>query len=123
MAHLRALLSRWGIRLLSLALSAGVLLYIVARIPPGEWSAFSLVDGGALATAVLIAHIAANTETIRLGAGGIMLPNHAPLVIAEQFGTLAILHPGRIDLGLGRAPGSDQASIRSWIGRGHQQAV
>lgn len=65
------------------------------------------------ATAVLIAHIAANTETIRLGAGGIMLPNHAPLVIAEQFGTLAILHPGRIDLGLGRAPGSDQAAMRA----------
>ncbi len=65
------------------------------------------------ATAVLIAHIAANTETIRLGAGGIMLPNHSPLVIAEQFGTLSILHPGRIDLGLGRAPGSDQAAMRA----------
>jgi luciferase family oxidoreductase group 1 len=60
------------------------------------------------ATAVLIAHVAAHTATIRLGAGGIMLPNHSPLVIAEQFGTLATLHPGRIDLGLGRAPGSDQ---------------
>ena len=60
------------------------------------------------ATAVLIAHIASHTSTIRLGAGGIMLPNHSPLVIAEQFGTLASLHPGRIDLGLGRAPGSDQ---------------
>ena len=60
------------------------------------------------ATAVLIAHIAANTHTIRLGAGGVMLPNHSPLLIAEQFGTLAELHPGRIDLGLGRAPGSDQ---------------
>src|SRR5689334_2697388 len=60
------------------------------------------------ATAVLIAHVAAHTETIRLGAGGIMLPNHSPLVIAEQFGTLATLHPGRIDLGLGRAPGTDQ---------------
>lgn len=65
------------------------------------------------ATAVLIAHIAANTKTIRLGAGGIMLPNHAPLVIAEQFGTLAELHPGRIELGLGRAPGSDQATFRA----------
>ena len=65
------------------------------------------------ATAVLIAHIAANTSTIRLGAGGIMLPNHAPMVIAEQFGTLATLHPGRIDLGLGRAPGSDQAAMRA----------
>lgn len=62
------------------------------------------------ATAVLIAHIAARTETIRLGSGGIMLPNHSPMVIAEQFGTLATLHPGRIDLGLGRAPGSDQAT-------------
>ena len=62
------------------------------------------------ATAVLIAHIASQTETIRLGSGGIMLPNHSPMVIAEQFGTLATLHPGRIDLGLGRAPGSDQAT-------------
>jgi len=62
------------------------------------------------ATAVLIAHIAAHTDSIRLGAGGIMLPNHSPMVIAEQFGTLATLHPGRIDLGLGRAPGSDQAT-------------
>jgi len=65
------------------------------------------------ATAVLIAHIAAHTEKIRLGAGGIMLPNHSPLVIAEQFGTLAELHPGRIDLGLGRAPGSDTATMRA----------
>jgi luciferase family oxidoreductase group 1 len=64
------------------------------------------------ATAVLIAHIAARTETIRLGAGGVMLPNHSPLVIAEQFGTLETLHPGRIDLGLGRAPGTDQ---RTWM--------
>jgi luciferase family oxidoreductase group 1 len=65
------------------------------------------------ATAVLIAHVATETTSIRLGAGGIMLPNHAPLVIAEQFGTLATLHPGRIDLGLGRAPGSDQATARA----------
>jgi luciferase family oxidoreductase group 1 len=65
------------------------------------------------ATAVLIAHIGAHTEKIRLGAGGIMLPNHSPLVIAEQFGTLATLHPGRIDLGLGRAPGSDTAAMRA----------
>ena len=65
------------------------------------------------ATAVLIAHVAAHTSTIRLGAGGVMLPNHSPLVIAEQFGTLATLHPGRIDLGLGRAPGSDQATMRA----------
>ena len=60
------------------------------------------------ATAVVIGHVAAATSTIRVGAGGIMLPNHAPLVIAEQFGTLDALYPGRIDLGLGRAPGSDQ---------------
>jgi luciferase family oxidoreductase group 1 len=65
------------------------------------------------ATAVLIAHIAAHTEKIRLGAGGIMLPNHSPLVVAEQFGTLAEMHPGRIDLGLGRAPGSDTAAMRA----------
>jgi luciferase family oxidoreductase group 1 len=64
------------------------------------------------ATAVLIAHVAAHTEAIRLGAGGVMLPNHSPLVIAEQFGTLETLHPGRIDLGLGRAPGTDQ---RTWM--------
>lgn len=65
------------------------------------------------ATSVLIAHVAAHTKSIRLGAGGIMLPNHAPLVIAEQFGTLASLHPGRIDLGLGRAPGTDPATSRA----------
>jgi luciferase family oxidoreductase group 1 len=63
------------------------------------------------ATAVVIAHVAAGTETIRVGAGGIMLPNHSPLVIAEQFGTLDALHPGRIDLGLGRAPGTDQLTL------------
>lgn len=65
------------------------------------------------APAVLIAHIAANTASIRLGAGGVMLPNHSPLTIAEQYGTLATLHPGRIDLGLGRAPGSDQVTMRA----------
>ena len=65
------------------------------------------------ATSVLIAHVAAHTERIRLGSGGVMLPNHSPLVIAEQFGTLATLHPGRIDLGLGRAPGSDQNTARA----------
>jgi len=65
------------------------------------------------ATAVLIGHVANGTATIRVGAGGIMLPNHAPLVIAEQFGTLGALHPGRIDLGLGRAPGTDQAAARA----------
>jgi luciferase family oxidoreductase group 1 len=63
------------------------------------------------ATSVLIGHVADHTRTIRLGAGGIMLPNHAPLTIAEQFGTLETLHPGRIDLGLGRAPGSDQTTM------------
>ncbi len=65
------------------------------------------------ATAVLIGHVAGGTRTIRVGAGGIMLPNHSPLVIAEQFGTLESLYPGRIDLGLGRAPGSDQATSRA----------
>jgi len=65
------------------------------------------------ATSVLIGHVAAGTSTIRVGAGGIMLPNHAPLVIAEQFGTLESLFPGRIDLGLGRAPGSDQTTARA----------
>lgn len=65
------------------------------------------------ATSVLIGHIAGGTSTIRVGAGGIMLPNHSPLVIAEQFGTLESLYPGRIDLGLGRAPGSDQVVARA----------
>lgn len=65
------------------------------------------------ATSVVIAHVAAGTSTIRVGAGGIMLPNHAPLVIAEQFGTLAALHPGRIDLGIGRAPGTDMLTARA----------
>jgi len=65
------------------------------------------------ATAVLIGHIAGGTTTIRVGAGGIMLPNHAPLQVAEQFGTLASLYPGRIDLGLGRAPGTDQATAKA----------
>jgi luciferase family oxidoreductase group 1 len=65
------------------------------------------------ATSIVIAHIAAGTKTIRVGAGGIMLPNHAPYVIAEQFGTLETLFPGRIDLGLGRAPGTDQTTVRA----------
>jgi luciferase family oxidoreductase group 1 len=65
------------------------------------------------ATAVLIAHVAGGTQTIRVGSGGVMLPNHAPLVIAEQFGTLATLFPGRIDLGLGRAPGTDPLTARA----------
>jgi luciferase family oxidoreductase group 1 len=73
------------------------------------------------ATSVLIAHVAANTSSIRLGSGGIMLPNHSPLTIAEQFGTLETLHPGRIDLGLGRAPGSDQDTMRA-LRRGPQAA-
>ena len=70
----------------------------------------SIPSVASAATAVVMAHIAAGTRSIRVGAGGIMLPNHPPLVIAEQFGTLESLHPGRIDLGLGRAPGSDQAT-------------
>ncbi|WP_095159083.1 LLM class flavin-dependent oxidoreductase [Pseudomonas sp. Irchel 3E13] len=65
------------------------------------------------ATSVLLAYLAGGTSTIRVGSGGVMLPNHAPLVIAEQFGTLASLYPGRIDLGLGRAPGSDQMTARA----------
>jgi luciferase family oxidoreductase group 1 len=65
------------------------------------------------ATSVVLAHIAAGSSTIRVGAGGIMLPNHSPYVIAEQFGTLAQLFPGRIDLGLGRAPGTDQMTLRA----------
>jgi luciferase family oxidoreductase group 1 len=65
------------------------------------------------ATSLVVSHIAAGTKTIRVGAGGIMLPNHAPIIIAEQFGTLARLYPGRIDLGLGRAPGTDQITVRA----------
>ena len=76
---------------------------------------------GSSATSVLIAHVAAHTSTIRLGAGGVMLPNHSPLTIAEQFGTLAELHPGRIDLGLGRAPGTDQVTMRA-LRRNGQEA-
>lgn len=86
---------RWGYRRFWLAEHHGM---------PGIASA---------ATAVLIGHVAGGTSTIRVGAGGIMLPNHAPLVIAEQFGTLESLFPGRIDLGLGRAPGSDQLTARA----------
>ncbi len=73
----------------------------------------NMVGIASAATAVALAHVAAGTETIRVGSGGIMLPNHAPLVVAEQFGTLAELHPGRIDLGLGRAPGTDQRTLRA----------
>lgn len=67
----------------------------------------------AAATSVVLAHAARDTTTIRIGAGGVMLPNHAPYIIAEQFGTLARLYPGRVDLGLGRAPGTDQATLRA----------
>jgi len=86
---------RWGFRRFWLAEHHGM---------PGIASA---------ATSVLLAYVAGGTSTIRIGAGGIMLPNHAPLVIAEQFGTLESLFPGRIDLGLGRAPGSDQRTARA----------
>jgi luciferase family oxidoreductase group 1 len=72
------------------------------------------------ATSVLIGHVAGATSKIRVGSGGIMLPNHSPLVIAEQFGTLESLYPGRIDLGLGRAPGTDQATMRA-LRRGHSE--
>jgi len=65
------------------------------------------------ATAVVISHLAASTSTLRIGSGGVMLPNHAPLVVAEQFGTLAALYPGRIDLGLGRSPGTDQLTVQA----------
>lgn len=74
------------------------------------------------ATVILINHIAQGTQTIRVGSGGIMLPNHAPLIVAEQFGTLEVLHPGRIDLGLGRAPGTDQNTARA-LRRGREESV
>jgi luciferase family oxidoreductase group 1 len=73
----------------------------------------NMVGVASAATSVVIGYIAAGTRTIRVGAGGIMLPNHSPLVIAEQFGTLESLYPGRIDLGLGRAPGTDQRTLRA----------
>jgi len=72
------------------------------------------------ATAVLLGYILANTEHLRVGSGGIMLPNHAPLVVAEQFGTLATLYPDRVELGLGRAPGTDQVTMRA-LRRGRQE--
>jgi luciferase family oxidoreductase group 1 len=73
----------------------------------------NMVGIASAATAVVIGYVAGGTRTIRVGAGGIMLPNHSPLVIAEQFGTLETLYPGRIDLGLGRAPGTDQLTVRA----------
>ncbi|GGE40912.1 alkane 1-monooxygenase [Agaricicola taiwanensis] len=73
----------------------------------------NMVGIASAATSVVIGHIASGTKTIRVGAGGIMLPNHAPMIIAEQFGTLESLYPGRIDLGLGRAPGTDQRTLRA----------
>ncbi len=82
-----------------------------ARIWVAEHHNFSSVMTAA--TSIVIAHIAAGTKTIRVGAGGVMLPNHAPYVIAEQFGTLETLFPGRIDLGLGRAPGTDRLTLRA----------
>jgi luciferase family oxidoreductase group 1 len=82
---------------------------------PRYWMAehHNLPGIASAATAVALAHVAAGTERITIGAGGIMLPNHAPLMVAEQFGTLAALHPGRVELGLGRAPGSDQLTMRA----------
>lgn len=73
----------------------------------------NMIGIASAATAVVIGHIAGGTSTIRVGSGGVMLPNHAPIVIAEQFGTLEALYPGRIDLGLGRAPGTDQRTLRA----------
>ena len=73
----------------------------------------NMIGIASAATAVVIGYVAAGTRTIRVGAGGIMLPNHAPLIVAEQFGTLESLYPGRIDLGVGRAPGSDQLTVRA----------
>ena len=73
----------------------------------------NMIGIASAATSIVIAHVAGGTNSIRVGAGGIMLPNHSPLVIAEQFGTLESLFPGRIDLGLGRAPGTDQRALRA----------
>jgi len=73
----------------------------------------NMIGNASSATAVLIGYLAGGTKTIRIGSGGVMLPNHAPLVIAEQFGTLASIYPGRIELGLGRAPGTDQTTARA----------
>lgn len=93
-------------RLAQAAEKAGFLRYWVAEH-------HNLVDIASAATSVVLSHIGAQTSRIRLGSGGIMLPNHAPLVVAEQFGTLESLYPGRIDLGLGRAPGTDMETLRA----------
>jgi luciferase family oxidoreductase group 1 len=82
----------------------------------------NMIGIASAATSVVIAHVAAGTSKIRVGSGGIMLPNHAPLVIAEQFGTLAALFPGRIDLGLGRAPGTDQITAHA-LRRGRENSA
>jgi luciferase family oxidoreductase group 1 len=81
----------------------------------------NMVGIASAATAIVIGYVAAGTRTIRVGSGGIMLPNHAPIVVAEQFGTLEALYPGRIDLGLGRAPGTDQRTLRA-LRRDHASA-
>ncbi|KQN49759.1 luciferase [Serratia sp. Leaf50] len=73
----------------------------------------NLADIASAATAVILSHVGANTRSIRIGSGGVMLPNHAPLIIAEQFATLDILYPNRVDLGLGRAPGTDQETVQA----------
>jgi alkanesulfonate monooxygenase SsuD/methylene tetrahydromethanopterin reductase-like flavin-dependent oxidoreductase (luciferase family) len=83
----------------------------------------NMVGIASAATAVVIGYVAAGTRTIRVGSGGIMLPNHAPLIVAEQFGTLETLYPGRIDLGLGRAPGTDQRTVRALRRRVEGQSV
>jgi luciferase family oxidoreductase group 1 len=95
----------------SVALAQQAERYGYTRVWYAEHHNMSMIASSA--TSVLIAHVGAHTETIRLGSGGIMLPNHPPLVIAEQFGTLAAMYPDRIDLGLGRAPGSDQNTARA----------
>src|ERR1700709_461792 len=77
----------------------------------------NMISVASSATSLLIGYIAGNTEKIRVGSGGIMLPNHSPLVVAEQFGTLETLYPGRIDLGLGRAPGTDQVTAMAIRGQ------
>jgi luciferase family oxidoreductase group 1 len=83
----------------------------------------NMISVASSATSVVIGHIAGGTKTIRVGSGGIMLPNHSPLIIAEQFGTLASLYPGRIDLGLGRAPGTDQLTAAAIRGEQRFQAA